>query len=194
MTVPPDRAGADFFGRLRERLHRSPSKSLEAPGLMLKEAAVLAPLFWRAGEPWAYLTRRPMTLRTHPGQISFPGGGREPADITPLHTALRETSEELGIAPEHVDVLGLLGAMPTITSFWVTPFVGVVPEDVKLCPNPSEIDEVIAAPLWRLRREKRQIYQASRDVFVWDDARHVVWGATWRMLGQLVEHVDAIGR
>jgi len=194
MTALHEPAGAAFFGRLKDQLHRAPSKSLEAPGLILKEAAVLAPLFWRGGEPWAYLTRRPMTLRTHPGQISFPGGGREAGDLTALHTALRETREELGIAPENVDVLGVLGAMPTITSFWVTPFVGVVPEDVKLSPNPIEIDEVIAAPLWRLRREKRILYQAFREVFVWDDARHVVWGATWRMLGQLVEHVEAIGR
>ncbi len=189
-----DTAGPQFFGRLKEHLHRSPSKTFEAPGLQLKEAAVLAPLFWRGGEPWAYLTRRPMTLRQHPGQISFPGGGREPADITPLHTALRETHEELGIAPEQVEVLGLLGAMPTITSFWVTPFVGVIAEDVRLDPNPGEIDEVLAAPLWRLRKEKRHLYQADREVFVWGDARHVVWGATWRMLSQLVEHVEAIGR
>lgn len=189
-----DTTGRQFFGRLKEHLHRSPSKTFEAPGLELKEAAVLAPLFWRAGEPWAYLTRRPMTLRQHPGQISFPGGGREPADVTPLHTALRETHEELGIAPDQVEVLGLLGAMPTITSFWVTPFVGVIAEDVKLAPNPGEIDEVIAAPLWRLRKEKRHLYQADREVFVWDDARHVVWGATWRMLKQLLEHVEAIGR
>lgn len=194
MTALPDTAGSRFFARLKESLHRTPSKTFEAQGLVLKEAAVLAPLFWRAGEPWAYLTRRPLTLRKHPGQISFPGGGREPVDLTPLHTALRETKEELGIDPEKVEVLGLLGAMPTITSFWVTPFVGVIPEDVKLAPNPEEIDEVIAAPLWRLRREKRHLFQADRDVFVWDDARHVVWGATWRMLGQLVEHVDAIGR
>lgn len=182
----------EFFARLKEHLHRAPSRTFEAPGLELKEAAVLAPLFWRGGEPFAYLTRRPMTLRTHPGQISFPGGGREPADLTPLHTALRETHEELGIQPSDVEVLGLLGAMPTVTSFWVTPFVGVVPEDVKLSPNPGEIEEVLAAPLWRLRREKRHLYQADRDVFVWDDARHVVWGATWRMLGQLLEHVDAV--
>jgi 8-oxo-dGTP pyrophosphatase MutT (NUDIX family) len=189
-----DAIAGDFFSRLKEHLHRAPSKSIEAPSLQLKEAAVLAPLFWREGEPWAYLTRRPMTLRKHPGQISFPGGGREAGDVTPLHTALRETSEELGIPPESVDVLGLLGAMPTITSYWVTPFVGVVPQDVKLSPNPIEIDEVIAAPLWRLRREKRHLYQADRDVFVWDDARHVVWGATWRMLDQLMQHVDAVGR
>lgn len=193
---PPhlDATARDYFARLRRRLRDVPSPTFEAPGLELKEAAVLAPLFWRGGEPWAWLTKRPMTLRKHPGQIAFPGGGREPGDVTPLHTALRETREELGIDPDSVEVLGLLGAMPTITSYWVTPFVGVVPADAPLTPNPVEIDEVLAAPLWRLRREKRHLYQADRDVFVWDDARHVVWGATWRMLAQLLEHVEAVGR
>jgi len=192
--APSGTQGRDFFTRLREHLQREPSKTFEAPGLELKEAAVLAPLYWKNDEPYALLTKRPMTLRKHPGQISFPGGGREAADLTPLHTALRETREELGIDPDAVDVLGLLGAMPTITSYWVTPFVGVVPADVPLSPNPGEIAEVLHAPLWRLRREKRHLYQADRDVFVWDDARHVVWGATWRMVDQLLDHVEAIGR
>lgn len=192
--APPGTQAQDFFARLREHLKREPSKTFEAPGLELKEAAVLAPLYWKNDEPFVLLTKRPMTLRKHPGQISFPGGGREPSDLTPLHTALRETREELGIDPDAVEVLGLLGAMPTVTSYWVTPFVGVVPADVPLSPNPGEIEEVIHAPLWRLRREKRHLYQADRDVFVWDDAKHVVWGATWRMVDQLLDHVQAIGR
>jgi 8-oxo-dGTP pyrophosphatase MutT (NUDIX family) len=183
---------AAYFARLRAHLHAHPSASIDAPGLTLKEAAVLAPLLWRGGEPWALLTRRPMTMRKHPGQISFPGGGRDAQDKTPLHTALRETHEELGIDPSQVDVLGMLGAMPTITSFWVTPFVGVVPADLPLTPNAHEIDEVLTAPLWRLRRERRVLYQAPRDVFVWDDGQHVVWGATWRMLDQLLAHVLAV--
>jgi 8-oxo-dGTP pyrophosphatase MutT (NUDIX family) len=183
-----------FFERLKTRLRTTPSKVMDAPGLRLKEAAVLAPLFWRGGEPWAYLTRRPMTLRKHPGQISFPGGAKDSGDITPLHTALRETKEELGLAPEAVSVLGMLGAMPTVTAFWVTPFVGVVSAEAPLSPNEEEISEVLRAPLWRLRKETRHIMQSERDVYVWDDARHVVWGATFRMLDQLMEHVDAIGR
>lgn len=189
-----DTAGRAFFERLRTRLRTVPSKTLEAHGVSLKEAAVLAPLFWRGGEPWTYLTQRPMTLRKHPGQISFPGGGRDAGDLTPLHTALRETREELGLPEARVDVLGMLGAMPTITAFWVTPFVGVVPADAPLSPNPHEIEAVLEAPLWRLRRETRRIYEAERDVFVWDEGRDVVWGATWRMLNQLLEHVEAVGR
>ncbi|MER2560995.1 MAG: CoA pyrophosphatase [Myxococcaceae bacterium] len=187
-------AADDFFSRLQTRLRTVPSRVMEAPGMQLKEAAVLAPLFWREGEPWAYLTMRPLTLRKHPGQISFPGGARDSGDLTPLHTALRETKEELGLEPDDVTVLGMLGAMPTITSYWVTPFVGVVPAEAPLTPNEGEIAEVLEAPLWRLRKEKRFIYQADRDVYVWGDGRNVVWGATWRMLDQLMEHVAAIGR
>lgn len=181
-----------FFSQLRAHLRELPSKSFEAPNLQLREAAVLAPLFWRGGEPFAYLTRRPMTLRKHPGQIVFPGGGREPGDVTPLHTALRETHEELGIPPGAVEVLGALGAMPTITSYWVTPFVGVVPADVPLTPNPGEIEAVLAAPLWRLRVEQREFYGAPRDAYVWGDGREAVWGATFRMLEQLMQHVSAV--
>jgi 8-oxo-dGTP pyrophosphatase MutT (NUDIX family) len=183
--------GRAFFEKLRTRLRTVPSKTLDAPGLKLKEASVLAPLFWRGGEPWALLTMRPMTLRTHPGQISFPGGGRDSGDITPLHTALRETHEELGIDPDDVDVLGMLGSMPTITAYYVTPFVGVVPSGLSLSPN-AEVAEVLEAPLWRLRREKRIFFHAPRDVFVWDQGVHAVWGATWRMLDQLVEHIEAV--
>src|SRR5262249_14608931 len=123
-----------FFERLRDSLHDHPSRSLEAGALMLKEAAVLAPVFLRDDEPWALLTRRPETLRKPPGQVAFPGGGREPQDTTPLHTALREAKEELGIPPERVEVLGMLGTMPTVTGFFVTPFVGAIPDRLALVP------------------------------------------------------------
>ncbi len=186
--------GSDFFARLKAQLQHAPPKSMESGGMLLKEAAVLAPLFWREGEPWVYLTMRPMTMRKHPGQISFPGGAKDPSDLTPLHTALREAEEELGIPPDSVEVLGMLGGMPTVTSYYVTPFVGVVPADLKLVPNAAEIAEVIEGPLLRLRAEKRVIYEAPRDVYVWDDAKHVVWGATWRMVRQLVEAVEAVAR
>ena len=182
----------EFFERLRAHLHDVPSQNVEAPGLRLREAAVLAPLFWRDDEPWVYLTRRPMSLRKHPGQISFPGGSRDPGDLTPVHTALRETHEELGIAPEQVEVLGLLGSMPTVTSFWVTPFVGVVSPSLVLTPNQHEIDAVVQAPLFRLRKETRFIFEAPREVLVWGEGQHVVWGTTGRMLSQLMQHVSAI--
>lgn len=183
---------AEFVERLRAQLKKAPPKSMGTGGMSLKEAAVLAPVFWRGGEPWVVLTMRPLTMRKHAGQISFPGGARDAGDLTPLHTALREAHEELGIPPEKVDVLGMLAAMPTVTSYYVTPFVGAVPADLALTPNPTEVGEVIEAPLWRLRAEKRVIYEAPRDVFVWDDAKHVVWGATWRWVRELAEQVGAV--
>ena len=184
-------SGDAFFQALGRQLRQGPPRSIEPGGMLLREAAVLAPLFWRAGEPWVYLTMRPKTMRKHPGQISFPGGEKDPADLTPLHPALREANEELGIPPEQVEVLGMLGAMPTVTSYYVTPFVGVVPAELRLTPNPAEVGELIEAPLRRLRLEKRFLYGADRDAFVWDDGQHVVWGATWRMVRELAEHVRA---
>jgi 8-oxo-dGTP pyrophosphatase MutT (NUDIX family) len=186
--------GSDFFERLRAQLKKAPPKSIDGQGMLLKEAAVLAPLYWRGGEPWLYLTMRPLTMRQHAGQISFPGGARDPVDLTPLHTALREADEELGIRPESVEVLGMLAGMPSITRYYVTPFVGVVPAGLTLLPNPTEVGEVIEAPLLRLRAEKRRLYEADRDVFVWDDAKHVVWGLTWRFVRELVEHAQRAGR
>ena len=160
----------------------------------LPRAAVLLPLYESGGETHVLFTVRSELVEHHKGQISFPGGAKDPADLTPLHTALREANEELGIPPDSVEVLGMLGAMPTVTSYYVTPFVGVVPPDLKLTPNAAEIAEVIEGPLWRLRAEKRVIFEAPRDVYVWDDAKHVVWGATWRMVRQLGEAVEAVGR
>lgn len=157
--------------------------------MVLKEAAVLAPLFMRGGEPWAVLTMRPETLRKHPGQVAFPGGGRDPGDVTPLHTALREAHEELGIPHQAVEVLGVLGTMPTITSFLVYPFVGVIPSDLKLIPSPDEVQEVLEVPLLRMRLEKRRAYQTDRDAYVWEGSQRFIWGATFRMVTQLLEHV-----
>lgn len=176
------------FQALKGRLVEKPPASIDTQGLKLKEASVLAPLFWRDEEPWAYLTQRPMNLRRHPGQIAFPGGAREEGDATLLHTALRETQEELGILPEQVDVLGMLGSLPVVTGYYVTPFVGVLPSAVALTPDPIEIAEVLEVPLRRLRTERRVIMQAEREVFLYDDGAHVIWGATAYMLKQLLQY------
>ena len=184
-----------LYHQLRERLERSPGKPFPfpLPGIVLRESAVLVPLFVRGGEPHVLVTRRPETLRTHAGQISFPGGSRDPEDDTPLHTALRETHEELGVPPERVRVLGMLDEVPTLTGYRIVPFVGAIPPDARYQPSADEIAEVIEVPLWHLmdpkrrRIEKRTALGREFDVYFYDYGEHVIWGATAHILTNLLQ-------
>lgn len=181
-----------LFTRLKAQLQSAPPNDIDTGGMKLRESAVLAPLFLRDGRPYALLTRRPMSLKRHPGQIAFPGGGREAEDKTPLHTALRELEEEVGIPGANVEVLGMLGGMPTPTGYFIRPFVGAIPSDFTVKPDPREIELIIEAPLEELRPETREIMGATRDVLVWGNAEHVVWGATHRMLRELLAQLKRI--
>jgi len=180
--------------QLRQRLREKPGRALNLPGLRLREAAVLVPLVLRESVPHLLVTKRPATLRTHAGQFAFPGGARDLADETPLHAALREAWEELGIPPERVDVLGMLDESPTVTEFRIQPFVGVVPSDVEWRPNPEEIDLVLEVPVPVLlqpgvpRRQRWKHGVEEHDVYFFDYQGHTIWGATARIL------VDLFGR
>jgi 8-oxo-dGTP pyrophosphatase MutT (NUDIX family) len=188
------RRGVDvhaLFEQLRQKLHAEPGRALNLPGIELREAAVLVPLFQRAGVPHVLFTKRPMTLRSHAGQFSFPGGARDPEDETPLHTALREAQEEVGIPPERVQVLGMLNESPTVTNFRIQPFVGVIPGDLTYRPNPEEIELILEVPMARLlspqapRRELWRRGGKDHEVYFFDYGPHVIWGATARILVEL---------
>jgi len=186
------------FEQLRARLARTPGRALNLPGLVLRESAVLVPLFLRQGLPHLLFTKRPATLRTHAGQISFPGGARDPEDPTPLHTALRETEEEVGIDRSGVEVLGLLDEIPTITEFRIAPFVGVIPGHGRYRPSAEEIDELIEVPVAHLlavggpRVERHPVRGTLRDVYYYDYGNHVIWGATARILRDLLQLIDEL--
>jgi 8-oxo-dGTP pyrophosphatase MutT (NUDIX family) len=160
--------------------------------LLVREAAVLVPLFFKAGVPHVLFTKRPTHLRQHGGQISFPGGGREAADQTLLHTALRETDEELGVHPSQVEVLGTLDEVPSITDFRVTPYVGSIAE-ARWRPSPDEVAELIEVPLRSLldpsaaRVERRLFRGAEHDVHFFDYGLHVIWGVTGRIVRNLLD-------
>ena len=136
---------------LREPLRRALAvrSARKLPAGAGAAAAVLVPLFERDGEALVWLARRPKTMRSHAGQVAFPGGKHDATDPSLLDTALREADEELGIGRASVDVLGALDDIVTITGFTVSPWVGWLAPDVEVAPNPSEVARAFAAPLTR---------------------------------------------
>lgn len=162
----------------------------------MRRAAVLLLLFADRGETCVLFTRRTDTVEHHKGQISLPGGTADTADADPLATALRETEEELGIAPAQVRILGALDDVYTVVSgFVVTPFVGVIPYPIPLRANPQEIAEVLAVPLatfrdpGRLRVEERERDGERIPVYFYHHGRHEIWGATGRIMKDFVDTV-----
>jgi len=131
----------------------------EAEGSNGKEprcAAVLIPLAWFGGEWHLLYTRRTDTVETHKGQVSFPGGACDPGEQTPEQTALREADEEVGIRPQDVQVLGRVAPMITITSFCVTPVVGVVQWPYTFRVENAEVARVFTIPLAWLADKKNR--------------------------------------
>ena len=181
------------FTELAARLQRHPGRPLNLPGLELRDSAVLAPFLLREGEPRLLFTLRQTHLRRHAGQVSFPGGARDPGDATTLHTALREMREELGVPEQSVEVLGMLDEIPTTSEFRVIPYVGVLDSAVPLRPDTGEIAELLEIPVAALqspgvrRMEKRFYRGAEREVYFYEVGRHTIWGATARILKNLLE-------
>jgi 8-oxo-dGTP pyrophosphatase MutT (NUDIX family) len=145
-------------------------------------AAVLIAITDRA-EPGAILTVRREHMRTHPGQIAFPGG-RLDAGEDSITAALREAYEEVLLSPTSVEIVGTLDQYRTVTGYVVTPVVGVVPPDLQLTPHEQEVAEWFEAPLQPLLDPARQHRQsalfAGRErhyyEILWNERR--IWGAT----------------
>ena len=151
-------------------------------------AAVLILGYPRNGEPHLVLTRRTETLTNHRGQISLPGGRRDPADASLEATALRETEEELGVLPTDVFKLGRLDDEYVIVSnFMVAPYVGALDYQPVFRPNPHEVAEVIEIPLERLRdpavyREEDSNRPERPRTHFYTVGPYEIWGATARIL------------
>jgi len=159
------------------------SESETLAGAEAKCAAVLIPLT-HFGDEWHLLyTRRGDKVETHKGQVSFPGGACDPGEKTAEQTALREAHEEVGIRPQDVHVLGRLTAMITITSFHVTPVVGLVPWPYAFRVENAEVARVFTMPLaWLADKSNRwEMKIPGRDFGViiyhpYDG--ELLWGAT----------------
>jgi 8-oxo-dGTP pyrophosphatase MutT (NUDIX family) len=159
-------------------------------------AGVLVPLFEEAGETRVILTRRAAHLRSHTGEVAFPGGRLEPGEDAPAG-AMREAHEEIGLDPAEVEVLGELAPLETASSrSRITPIVGALARRPRLAPNPAEVARIFDVSLAELVSDG--IYREER----WDLPGHgdrpmhffeledeTVWGATARILTELLELV-----
>jgi 8-oxo-dGTP pyrophosphatase MutT (NUDIX family) len=172
------------------RLTARPLREPE-PAEAARRAGVLIPLFVREGMLWVVFTRRTETVEHHRGQISFPGGAEEPEDEDLRATALRETAEELGVDAADVKFLGPLSPIVTVTDFYVAPFVAAIPQPYVFTPAESEIAEVIEVPVAALRdpaiRETKLLPGRDEPVLFYRYGAHVIWGATGRILAELLE-------
>ena len=158
-----------------------------------REAAVLAPIIQQGDRYEILFTKRSEHLGTHPGQMSFPGGGREPEDRDLQATALREANEEIGLRADETEIIGAIDDKETVTRYLVRPFVGVV-TDREYTRNEYEVAEIVRLGVEELTtpanyesefREHPE-YGPLRIHFFHVDG-YTVWGATGEMLAQLLE-------
>ncbi|MBF0474854.1 MAG: CoA pyrophosphatase [Deltaproteobacteria bacterium] len=182
---------SEFISNFEQALALRPHRVIKKNDYV--QAAVLIPLFEKDGDLNVLLTKRTDTVETHQGQISFPGGVRDPEDINLLNTALREADEEVGIKTADVRILGQLDQEVTITNFIISPFVGIIPYPYEFKANPREVARLISVPLCVLRDQEKNgpatynYHGVDYPSYRFTYQGHVVWGATARILKNFLE-------
>jgi len=190
---PPD--AAFLRRRLAEPEPAADAAAAEAAMAEGMAAAVLVPIIMEA-EPRILLTRRADHLRSHGGQVSFPGGRIDPEDTSPEAAALREAWEEVALDPAAVELIGRLPLHETGTGFLVTPVVGLVTPGVVLRPAAAEVAAILSLPLAVVldpsqpTRSRVKLKGGDwRDVWVWPHDDHHIWGATAAILVSLARRL-----
>ena len=204
--LPPVPLGAQTVQALRTRFAQPPQWSPEYMSEKRfttrepSDAAVLVPIVLRE-QPTVLLNVRSAKLSTHSGQVAFPGGKRDPQDVSAEATALREAHEEVGLAPKNVEVLGRLPVYVTGTAFNITPVVALVRPQPSYFPNPGEVADLFEVPLSFLlnpahhERHAMQWQGVDREWFAMPyqdgERQRYIWGATAGMLRNLYRFLAA---
>ncbi len=170
---------------------RSPS---DISGSHYKPAAVLMPVQERQDGDYIVLTKRADHLSRHRGQIAFPGGRVDSGDAGEMEAALRESQEEIGLDPAHVNVLGRIDQVMAAYGYVVTPFVGLIPPAYEFRPNPAETSAVFAVPIDALLEPKNLSladhgWSNGATVYHFHYEQWDIWGATANMIVQFLDLV-----
>lgn len=186
-----------FREQLAALLEVEPTPAQRASDHVQAQAAVLVPIFLVQREPHLVLTERHGGLARHAGEISFPGGRRDPGDATLLDTALRECEEEIGLPREAVQPLGALRPTSTrVTNYLIHPFVGWIAPSARWRASPAEVSAVLELPLRALAAGLTQIDLTRQGFTFATDAYllsgHVIWGATARIIDDLLGRIGPL--
>jgi 8-oxo-dGTP pyrophosphatase MutT (NUDIX family) len=182
-----DQIGKILFSRKRKVIEHHP----------FSHAAVLVPLFQKEGDCHLLFTKRSEQVKYHKGEISFPGGVVDEEDKELINTALREAFEEIGLKEDDVKIIGVLDDIVTVTEFIVTPIVGFFTYPYPFKVSEVEIAELIEVPLASLLEEdcfsEREIFRGGQNeiVYAYQYERHIIWGATARILKQFLDLIPS---
>ena len=186
--------GETTLDLIRDALEQREVVTAAPDGLM--PAAVMLLLYRKDGDYCVLLNKRSMTVEHHKGEMSFPGGAKDPEDTDFEDTARRETHEEMGIARDDITILGRLDDNVTRSNFLVKVFVGTIPYPYDFQPSSIEIAEVVEIPLnllrdpgsWRWDSRLEDGERVSVRSYGYQD--HLVYGATAKILDQFIEIVE----
>lgn len=174
-----------------DEAHIPPDRGVHVP------AAVLIAVTDRP-QPGVILTQRPDYLRSHPGQIAFPGGKIDPEDASPIAAALREADEELGLASHHVRVVGTADIYRSGSGFAITPVLAVIPPDLRYSPNPGEVADWFEVPFDFVLDPDNHVqhstmWKGARRNYIeimWGQRR--IWGVTAGIIANLSRRLEGI--
>ena len=185
-TISPDAIAALATSDNAVNLNRGP----------LVSAAVLVPIV-HGNRPGVLLTKRSARLKSHAGQVAFPGGRIERGDASAEAAALREAHEEIGLQPGHVEIAGRLPDYVTGTGFLISPVLALLPDGLELTPSEAEVEAIFTLPLAVLldpnapERRRAHFRGRLREFWVWPHPDHYIWGATAAILVNLAQRLRA---